>query len=214
MEPARAVIKSNSKTNPTAISNIVIDDAGLELRAASAEGPLVSMSSAGGVPNVVIKSNSKANADAFLQCTIEDTGLKVADEKGSILKTLKNAGNEVEIWYDRVVKFNNYIEAGTLVWRAMKASAKGERYSASGIEVDYDEDHENPDLHSTITIKAGTIELATLNNQITVFGNSYKGIVDMNDSTTWTKEYICDGSVIKSLVERIKAIETRLGIQS
>ena len=94
----------------------------------------------------------------------------------------------------------------------MKASVKGERYSATGIDVSYDESHENPDMVSSLKITAGKIELAALNNQIVVFGNIYKGIVDPNDSSTWTSEYICDGSALASLAARLSAIENQLGM--
>ena len=205
LEPASVVLKSNSKANPSAVSNISIFDGVLEMKAASNEGPMVSMSSTG----AVIKSNSKANPESLLQCSIEDTGLVLADEKGSILRTLKNVGNEVEVWYDRVAKFNRYIESAALVAKAFKAASRGEQYSATGIDISYDSSHETPDMVSSLKITAGKIELTALNNQIVVFGNIYKGIVDPNDSSTWTNEYICDGAAFSALMTKLSAIENQ-----
>ena len=200
MEPSSAIIKSNSKANPSAVSNVSIFDGYLEMKAGSSEGPLLSMSSTGGT---VLKSNSKANPESLLQCSIEDTGLVLADEKGSILRTIKNIGKEAEVWYDRVAKFNRYIESAALVAKAFKAASRGEQYSATGIDITYDSSHETPDMMSSLKITAGKIELTALNNQIVVFGNIYKGIVDPNDSSTWTNEYICDGAAFSALMNRL-----------
>ena len=102
----------------------------------------------------------------------------------------------------------NYLGIVLASIRAGVRESEKTQFSETGIDMDYDGTKTNPDNESKITITGGEIELKTLNSSkgITIFGKTYKGIVDPNDSSTWTNEYICDGSAFATLMQRLSAI--------
>ena len=110
----------------------------------------------------------------------------------------------------RLTKFEYYVQAATILIKAIKASIKGQEVSDTGIDITYDETKQNPDNESNIEITAGSITLTTLSNEFTLFGHTYKGFANKNDPATWTSDYLIDASVLASFESRISALENRL----
>ena len=143
--------------------------------------------------------------------TNAENRLAVSDADGTVAEVATDSiDQKVKLIIKKITKFEYYVQAATILIKAIKASVKGQEASDTGIDITYDDTKQNPDNESNIEITAGSITLTTLSNEFTLFGNTYKGFVDLNDRTTWTNEYLIDGSALASLESRISALENRL----
>ena len=135
--------------------------------------------------------------------TNAENRLELSDVEGTVAEVATDSFDQkVKLYFKRISKFEQYLQASVIIIKAIKAAVKGEE-SQTGIVIDYDDTKQNPDNESNIEITAGSLTLTTLNNEITLFGHTYKGFVDPNDSSTWTNEYICDGSAFASIMSRL-----------
>ena len=140
--------------------------------------------------------------------TNAENRLAVSDADGTVAEVATDSiDQKVKLIVKKLTKFEYYVQAATILIKDIKASVKGQEASDTGIDITYDETKQNPDNESNIEITAGSITLTTLSNEFTLFGNTYKGFVDLNDRTTWTNEYLIDGSALASLESRISALE-------
>ena len=122
--------------------------------------------------------------------------LAVSDSEGTVAEVATDSiDQKVKLIIKRLTKFEYYVQAATILIKAIKASLKGQEASDTGIDITY---------------TAGSITLTTLSNEFTLFGHTYKGFANKNDPTTWTSDYLIDASILASLESRISALENRL----